>query len=304
MTHGIKIVGGVPDFFSSQVLDARRFYLDTSGRDARPLAVVCGGCEHCEPGYRINRTDFPFCSIEFVARGKGTLIINNQTVPLSAGMVFTYGPGVSYVMTSDANDPMIKYFVDLAGRKAQNLLCEHGLAPGTALSVAGPAVILRLFDDLVVNGGGESRYRHRICDALVELLVLKIAEAGTAQKDSSTGAFVTYQTCRKFIRDHFLELRTLDEIAEACRVNKAYLCRLFKRFDSQGPYRYLMQLKMSEAAERLETGEKLIKQVGYDLGFEDPFHFCRAFKAVFGLSPTAFKRLRQPRDIGRTQIET
>ncbi len=298
MMRGVKIVGGVPDFFSSQVLEARRFYLDASAQDVRPFAVVCGGCEHCQPGYRINRTSFPFCSVEFVARGKGTLIIEGRTIPLSAGVVFTYGPGVSYVMTSDAEDPMIKYFVDLAGRKARNLLDEYGLPPGTALPVASPAVVLRLFDDLVVNGVGESRYKHRVCAALVELLVLKIAEIGAAGTDSSTGAFITYQTCRKFIRDRFLELRTLDEIAEACRVNKAYLCRLFKRFDSQSPYRYLMQLKMSEAAERLETGDKLVKEVGFDLGFEDPFHFCRAFKSVFGSSPAAFKRLRRPRDAG------
>jgi AraC-like DNA-binding protein len=303
MTHAIKIVGGVPDFFSSQVLEARRFYLDMPGRVTRPLAVVCGGCEHCEPNYAISRTDFPFCSIEFVAKGKGSLTIEGRTMPLTSGMIFTYGPGVSHVMTADASDPMTKYFVNLAGRKAESLLREHGLAPGTAMPVASPALVLRLFDDLVVNGVGEGRYRHRVCEVLVELLVLKIAEIGIAKRDSSTDAFVTYQTCRKFIRDHFLRLWTLDEIGESCHVNKAYLCRLFKRFDSQSPYRYLLQLKMSEAAERLQTGDKLVKEVGFDLGFEDPFHFCRAFKSVFGLSPAAIKRLRQPLGAGKKPTE-
>ncbi|OHB62765.1 MAG: hypothetical protein A2Y76_04175 [Planctomycetes bacterium RBG_13_60_9] len=294
MTHRIKITGGVPDFFSSQVLEASRFYLDTDGHAGRPFAVVCGGCEHCEGGYRIDRKDFPFCSIEFVARGKGTLVIKGHTVALSAGMVFTYGPGVAHTITTDADDPMVKYFVDVTGRKAHGLLQEHGLTPGAALRVASPDVILRIFDDLIVNGIGESRYRRRICATLVELLVLKVAEVGTAQKSCQTGAFTTYQTCRKFIGDNCLKLRTLDEIADLCRVNEAYLCRLFKRFDSQSPYQYLLRLKMREAARRLQRGNGLIKQVGYDLGFEDPFHFCRAFKRVFGLSPAAFKRLRQP----------
>ncbi len=294
MTHEIKIVGGVPDFFSSQVLEASRFYLDPGSLATRPLAVVCGGCEHCEPDYRISRTDFPFCSIEFVARGKGTLTVRDQATPLTAGMVFTYGPGVSYTMRADPADPMVKYFVDLTGRKAQSLLGDHGLTPGTVLPVAAPVVILRLFDDLVVNGVGEGRYRNRICATLAELLVLKIAEVGQAEKDARLGAFSTYQGCRKFIRDHYATLWSLNEIVDACQVNKAYLCRLFQRFDSQSPYQYLMQLKMSEAARRLQTDEKLVKQVGYDLGFEDPFHFCRAFKSVFGLSPAAFRRLRQP----------
>jgi AraC-like DNA-binding protein len=284
----------MPDFFSSQVLEANRFYLDSGERTGRPFAVVCGGCEHCEPDYKINRTDFPFCSIEFVARGKGTLTIEDRTIPLSAGMVFTYGPGIAHVIAANVDDPMVKYFVDLTGRKAYDLLCEHGLAPGAVLQVVSPAAILRIFDDLIINGAGGSRYRHRVCATLIELLVLKVAEGGAAEKGCQTGAFTTYQTCREFIRDHCLKLWTLDEIAEVCRVNKAYLCRLFKRFDSQSPYQYLMQLKMGEAARRLQGGESLVKQVGFDLGFEDPFHFCRAFKSVFGLSPAVFKRLRQP----------
>ncbi len=126
MTQQIKIKEGVPDFFSKQVLEANRFYLDAHGPAARPFAVVSGGCERCEPDYRIDRRGFPFYCIEFVARGRGSLTINGQTRLLLPGMVFTYGPGIAYVMTTEADDPFIKYFVDLAGRKARRLLADHG----------------------------------------------------------------------------------------------------------------------------------------------------------------------------------
>ena len=71
-----------------------------------------------------------------------------------------------------------------------------------------------------------------------------------------------------------------------------FLCRLFSRFDNQSPYQYLMQLKMGAAAQRLQQEGTLVKQVAYELGFSDPFHFSRAFKKVFGLSPAAFRKLR------------
>ena len=294
MVSKVKLAGGVPDFFSSQVLQADRFYLDTYSHATQPFVVVCGGREHCGPDYRVDRTDFPFHSLEFVARGKGLLKIRNQTVPLSAGTVFTYGPGVPHRIVADAGDPPVKYFVDFTGRQAHRLLRDHDLAPGTVAQVASPDVILHLFDDLIAAGGGSSRYRSRICATLVELLVLRTAETGTMEGAVHTRAFTTYQTCREYIRNNALKLHTLGEVAEACHVDKAYLCRLFRRFDSQSPYQYLLQLKMAEAARRLQRDEGLVKEVGYDLGFEDPFHFCRAFKKVFGLSPAAFKRLRQP----------
>jgi AraC-like DNA-binding protein len=50
--------------------------------------------------------------------------------------------------------------------------------------------------------------------------------------------------------------------------------------------------KMNLAAERLRDPGSLVKQVAAELEFSDPFHFSRAFKSVFGLSPEAFRRLR------------
>ena len=75
-------------------------------------------------------------------------------------------------------------------------------------------------------------------------------------------------------------------------MNPPYLCRLFRRYDQQTPYQYLMRLKMNAAAERLQDPGALVKQVAAELGFGDPFHFSRVFKSIFGLSPEAFRRLR------------
>ena len=109
---------------------------------------------------------------------------------------------------------------------------------------------------------------------------------------AETQAFATYQQCRQYIEQHSLRLRTLEQIAGECHVNNAYLCRLFRRYDNQSPYQYLLRLKMNHAAERLQQPGALVKQVAEEAGFADPFHFSRVFTSVFGLSPAAFRGLR------------
>ena len=50
---------------------------------------------------------------------------------------------------------------------------------------------------------------------------------------------------------------------------------------------------MSHAASLLLTTGNLVKNIAFELGFENPFHFSRAFKSVYGISPESFVKQRR-----------
>lgn len=281
-----------PDFFSSQVSEANRFYLDIRSQKQQPLKVVCGGCEHCHSGYRIDRQDFPFYSIEFVAKGKGMVTLRGSQHALFAGRVFSYGPRIAHLMTNQADAPFVKYFIDFTGPDASKMLRKFGPALGSVVQVSAPDVIVKIFDDLIKNGQTGSVYSPIICAAILQQLIFKIAETSIVEKARSTVAFYTYQKCREIIQKNCMSLHDLSKIADLCHIDSAYLCRLFKRFDTQSPYQYLMQMKMNLAAQRLQSLNSSVKEVAMEFGFSDPFHFSRVFKRIFGISPRTFKYLR------------
>lgn len=281
-----------PDFFSEQVLEANRFYLDAHSRKHHALKVVCGGRENCGTNYRIDRTDFPFYSIEFVARGKGSVVLRDTEYSLFSGRIFSYGPGIAHVITTEAEDPLVKYFVDFIGPEASKMLRKFGPAPGHVVQVASPDVILQIFENLIKNGQTDSRYTLSLCRAILEQLIFKIAETSIVENSRTSAAFYTYQSSREIIQKNFMNLRSLEQIAEECHIDSAYLCRLFKRFDNRSPYQYLMRMKMNHAAQRLQLPNSSVKEIAFELGFSDPFHFSRVFKRIFGISPGTFKNLR------------
>jgi AraC-like DNA-binding protein len=127
---------------------------------------------------------------------------------------------------------------------------------------------------------------------LLECITLKIADSRAPLARSDALAFNTYQRAHRHIQDHFRRLKSLNQISADCRLDNAYLCRLFRRFDHQSPYQYLQRLKMNQAADLLRKPGALVKQVAEEVGFADPFQFSRAFKRVFGTSPDAFRRWR------------
>jgi AraC-like DNA-binding protein len=67
--------------------------------------------------------------------------------------------------------------------------------------------------------------------------------------------------------------------------------RLYTEFKSQlgcSPSELQQQLRLKQAAKRLEKGEQ-ITAVCYDLGFSNPSHFSRRFRDFFGHSPRAYQ---------------
>jgi len=285
-------ISAAPEFFSPDVSEARRFYLDLTPPAKTRFAVVCGGCEHCTPDYAIHRTTFPFYSIEYVARGRGTVKLQGRTHSLQSGYTFSYGPGVRQDIAGDPAAPLVKYFVDFAGRAAVGVLRSCGLPPGRVVQVHPPHALQALFDELITCGLRATRKSTVLCGGLLECLALKLADARTPATRAEGMSFSTYEQCQRHMQQHFRRLRTLEQIAEECHINPAYLCRLFRRYGHQSPYQRLLRLKLNFAAELLQQPGTLVKSVAERIGFGDPFHFSRAFKNVFGLSPEAFRQLR------------
>src|SRR5215471_5577132 len=110
----LKDAGTAPEFFSKQVREAKRFYLDLNPPRREALVVVCGGVERTTPEYTIRRPSFPFYSIEYVLQGRGNAKLGRKVNDLRAGKVLSYGPRVGQEISSEATDPLVKYFVDFA----------------------------------------------------------------------------------------------------------------------------------------------------------------------------------------------
>jgi AraC-like DNA-binding protein len=282
---------GAPAFFSPDVATARRFYLGLNPPRSQKLAVLCGGLEHCTTDYAIHRSNFPFYSIEYVARGSGELKLKGRSHALRPGRVFSYGPGVPHHITSDPANPLVKYFVDFTGKDATPLLNSCGLAAGSVKHVIPSHVLSPLFEELIQSGLSSGQGDSALCAKLLECLALKLT-CNAPVEETETPAFATYQRCRQHIEQHFQRLRGLEQVAAECHATKAYLCRLFRSYDHQSPYQYLLWLKMNHAAECLRDSGALVQQVAQQVGFADPFHFSRVFRNVLGVSPSVFRRLR------------
>jgi AraC-like DNA-binding protein len=276
-------------FFSKRVLRGEYYVLDLEPAPQTPLAVVCGGRELCGSAYGIDRDGFRYLSVEYVDSGAGSVSLGGRSFPLRPGSLFRYGPGLPHRISADDGPPMVKYFVDFVGTAAGGLLRSGPWSEPRPLCVAEPARVRALFDELQRLGQRPTAHTARLCALLLEQILLLAADEALPEEVGESAAWDTYQRCRRHIESQCLGISSLAEVAEACAVSEAHLCRLFHRHGAVSPYRLLVRLKMARAAALLLDRGLLVKEVGQQLGYDDPYHFSKVFKRVYGLSPEAFR---------------
>jgi AraC-like DNA-binding protein len=280
-------------FISKRVLSGEYYFLDLEPAPGTPFCVVCGGREVCGTAYEIDRPGLQYHSIEYVASGTGTLVLAGGSFALKPGILFRYGPDIPHRITVGRDAPMVKHFVDFSGERAQEMVSAGPWAELRPLRVREPARLGALFDELQRVGRRPSMNTDRLCVLLVEQILLLAADEALPEAGAAPAGWSTYQRCRGYLEKHGLRLRSLAEAATACSVSEAHLCKLFQRYDVISPYQRMVRLKMARAAELLLVQDLRVGEVGRRVGYEDPYHFSKAFKRVYGLSPEAFRSHRR-----------
>jgi len=83
---------------------------------------------------------------------------------------------------------------------------------------------------------------------------------------------------------------SLSELAEAAAVTPEHLCRVYKNELGIGPIGALRMVRLGRTANLLARSNMTVSEVANRGGFSDQFHFSRAFKKVYGVSPTEFRK--------------
>jgi AraC family transcriptional regulator len=86
---------------------------------------------------------------------------------------------------------------------------------------------------------------------------------------------------------------TLKELADVACFSEYHFVRCFKQATGATPYRYLLDLRLAAAAERLAKDTAPIKSIAQAVGFANSRHFAAAFKAWCGKAPLEYRQDRR-----------
>lgn len=96
-----------------------------------------------------------------------------------------------------------------------------------------------------------------------------------------------------YVRQHFNREIQLAEVANRVSMNYSYFSTLFKERIGLTFTAYLTKIRMEEAQRLLKDPALRIHEISEKVGYNNPYHFSRAFKNHCGISPKEFRNTRQ-----------
>ncbi len=108
------------------------------------------------------------------------------------------------------------------------------------------------------------------------------------EKSPADDRLSKYIRFRLFVESHLTDHPAVADIAEALALNTNSLYSIVKHYSGLSPKGFITNRLILEAKRRLYYSESSIKELAYDLGFNDPEYFARLFKKVTGKTVSAF----------------
>jgi len=94
----------------------------------------------------------------------------------------------------------------------------------------------------------------------------------------------------RYLEIHYREKHHVSDYAEMLHIAPKTLSHKFKNLNLESPNQYIINRILLEAKRLLFYTDKTVKEIGYDLGYEDPAYFNRLFTQKVGSTPINFKK--------------
>ena len=95
------------------------------------------------------------------------------------------------------------------------------------------------------------------------------------------------------VETHFKSIHSVTEYAELLHISPKTVSNIFRKLNSKSPLQFIQDRRMLEAKRLLIYTTKQIKEIAYEVGFEDIQTFSRFFKRNEGISPSKYKETKR-----------
>jgi len=277
-----------------------------------PYVRHCGDARR--PAWKIGPRKLLDYLVVYIEEGIGQFEVDGTQYPAGPGDLFWIPPGTLHVMEGFTPSMSCPYaHVDLVYRPAishwdfsipggmvdladvESLMhppVTHPLIAGLKGKIVSHTNVLvgELLHTICVEAMQGHRFATlRMSGLMLEILaiILRGTRQATDRRWSRLG--LLEQTALWMAR-HYAEPILMADLAARCSLSPSHFREMFGQVFGCSPRTYLRRMRLRAARSLMISSGLSISEIADQVGFETVYSFSKAFRAVEGLSPSAFRR--------------
>lgn len=244
---------------------------------------------HCDPA----EETAPCHSVSFVEHGAFELRVGQRGWQLSPGTIFVTQPGLVYRCWHAERFPTdvcisVDYADGFFGAEPWGSQEGHWVVlPTNRLAYLRLRLVRHLTSSV------DKLALENLAAELLEAVRREPEESARLYRESQLAWYAErIEAARSLLAKQFAETHSLAALGQAAGMSPFHFARVFRELTGTPPHRYLLQVRLTRAAERLRQGAS-VTETCYACGFNNLSHFIRLFRRTFGVPPSRFAHWEQ-----------
>lgn len=259
-----------------------------------PLLLLDFGIEKRQAEHydftNINR-DYDGYLFQYTLQGKGLFEAEGEVCPLLPGTAFfSLIPENSryYLPAGEPADCWEYFYIHFQGTAALPFFRKIRDSFGYVLSLPADSFPVQMWLNLHEDMGKGRQLRRYEGGELVYRFLSSLLR--TLESPAMPGLSSCVEDSILYMKEHFPEHFSIEELAGLKGLSSAYFTRLFTRETGQAPLSYLTDLRLSHALSLLLNTSLSVEAIARECGFSCGNYFCKVFRRASGCSPAEYRR--------------
>lgn len=245
-----------------------------------------------------------FYQIIWFRHGHGTHMVDFVDYPVSDNTIFFVAPGQihSFDHNTDYQGVVIhfnaSFLVDEESSESvfikYNVFNAYDSLPYYKVSSDEAQRLLGLVSEMNREYTLTGAFAHKdYMQYLLRLFLIRVQRSGERVKMPklyvTSVANCTFVRFRQLLEKNFRTLHTVQEYANLLNISARSLATYVRQSAHRSPLQIINDRIVLEAKRQLQSSTMSVKEISYQLGFEDPSYFVKFFKRLTGNMPTEMR---------------
>lgn len=233
-----------------------------------------------------------FTELFYVMRGAGSFLVEEENFTVKEDDLIVVNPNVAHTEISVPDTPLEYIVLGISGLQFLSEEKDEVYDYSVHNYYDYKHEILFYLRTLVEEIKNEDENYEAITQNLLEILILNILRR-TKKKIQIKATKKVTKECRfieQYINEHFAEDISLQKLSDLTYLNKYYIVHVFKKYKGLSPINYLIERRIEEAKNLLETTNYSVSKISDIIGFSSQSYFSQTFKKEMNMTPNQYRK--------------